>query len=182
MITWQRSSTSLPLSFLVKHGVLQAWNWVRRPHSDGPTFEAFRRGHIEEYSDIQWRLLELEDRGYIIDPFGTLTLIVLSGLIPLRVSVRTPKGEVALREIDIDAAFWTYNRTPIAWTLNIRAVRFVRQLLGKVAEECLNSEDIIRRQKGRPRIGRRKRAELPPSTSASDESADVPTAKLRNKT
>lgn len=108
-------------------------------------------GAIDERAIIA--LDTLEEDGLVIDPGITETgLVVLAGLVPIRWSVRTPRGEDVYREIKIQAPFWDIRiqkrrRGPKKWSdwdFNIRGLHVVKKVLRLLAEEYLEAEEEIR--------------------------------------
>jgi hypothetical protein len=99
----------------------------------------------------------LEDEDLILDPAFTPELMVLAGLIPMHFSVRTPKGERVYREIKVNAALWSLditrgNKNGRLYTdieFRIRGIKIVRQVITAIATQYLESEEKIRRGKGR---------------------------------
>ena len=84
-------------------------------------------------------------------------LMVLAGLVPIRWSVRTPRGEDVYREIKIHAPFWDVRiqkrrqgrKKWSDWDFNIRGLHVVKKVLRLLAEEYLETEEETRVQSGK---------------------------------
>ena len=95
-------------------------------------------------------LASLEDAGLVRDPWttGTAGLMVLVGLVPVRWSVRTPKGQDIYREIKIRAGLWTLDikkrrkgkKKWSDWDFNLKGFRTVRKLLKGFLEEFIDDD------------------------------------------
>jgi hypothetical protein len=95
-------------------------------------------------------LVSLEDAGLVRDPWttGTAGLMVLVGLVPVRWSVRTPKGQDIYREIKIRAGLWTLDikkrrkgkKKWSDWDFNFKSFRTVRKLLKGFLEEFIDDD------------------------------------------
>ncbi len=125
-----------------------------------------------EFDELTHQVLEyLEDEGLVVDPAVTAStgLMVLAGLIPVRWSVRTPKGQEVYREIKIRAGLWTLDiqrkrrgpRKFTDWDFNFRGVRAVKKVLRAFAEDFLSEEEEDRSLRGKPT--------LPPPDKFEDE-------------
>lgn len=107
-------------------------------------------------------LEKLEQRGLLVDPAfgGAEAVVVLLGLIPVRFSNRTKRGDEVSREIRIDAALWNFeyeSREPSRgkrfernWAINIRGVKFVRGLLCDMAKRFIDAEQDDRERNQLP--------------------------------
>ena len=107
-------------------------------------------------------LLGLEDRGLIVDPAfaGAEGAVILLGLVPLRFSNRTGRGDDVYHEIRVQAPLWDFtyeSRQPIrgkrferSWSINVRGVQFVRGLLTDMAKRFLVAESADRRDHSEP--------------------------------
>lgn len=104
----------------------------------------------------------LENESLAVDPAitGTAGVMVLVGLIPVRWSVRTPKGQQVLREIKIHAGLWSLDierrkrgdKIVTDWDFRLRGINVIKKLLRGFAEEYLEHEDNDRGTRGRPRL------------------------------
>jgi hypothetical protein len=76
-------------------------SWTRGPST----------GHLvaggTAWTKTERALSFLESENLAVDPVATATAMVLIGLVPVRLSVRTPKGERVHKEISISAASWS---------------------------------------------------------------------------
>lgn len=125
-----------------------------------------RESNVSYDSDVLHRanrsLLDLEAKGLVVDPAfaGAEGAIVLLGLIPVRFSNRTGRGDNVFRELKIQAALWEFSyesRLPIrgkrferSWSLNVRGVKFIRGLLTDMAQRFLAAEADDRREHDEP--------------------------------
>ncbi len=118
---------------------------------------------LDDIDDLTHRVLRfLEDEGLVIDPWitGTTGVIVLLGMVPVRWSVRTPRGQRVYREISVRAGLWTLDihklrrgeKQVTDWEFHFRGVNAVRRLLRGLAEEYLAIEREDRQDRGKPNV------------------------------
>ncbi|MGA7498893.1 MAG: hypothetical protein WBX00_19355 [Isosphaeraceae bacterium] len=116
---------------------------------------------IDDVDDLTHRVLTfLETEQLVIDPAltGSTGLMILFGLIPLRWSVRTPKGQQVYREIKVASGLWSLEiqkkrrgeKRLTDWDFRIRGVNVVKRVLKELAEEYLRLEERDRVDEGRP--------------------------------
>jgi len=118
---------------------------------------------IHQIDDLTGRVFDfLENEGFVVDPGITATtgIAVLLGLVPVRWSVRTPKGQQVYREIKVRAGLWTLDvqkrrrgsKKITDWDFNFRGVRTVRRLLKTFAQQYLEYEYQDRNRRGKPTL------------------------------
>jgi|ERR1700691_1410890 len=104
----------------------------------------------------------LEDEGLAIDPAFAPGLMVLTGLIPVHFSIRTPKGQRIYKEICINAPYWSLK---VARGRNndghfndvdfrFRGIEIVKKAITAMATQYLESEEDRRRRSGKAVIRR----------------------------
>jgi hypothetical protein len=116
---------------------------------------------IREFDDAAIRAFNiLEEQRLIVDPAITATtgIMVLLGLMPVRWSVRTPKGQEVYREIKVHAGLWSLNiqkrrrggKKFVDWSFDARGVNIIRKLLLEFAKEYVEGEHQLASRQGRP--------------------------------
>jgi hypothetical protein len=110
-------------------------------------------------------LVFLEREGLAIDPVFAPGLMVLTGLIPVHFSIRTPKGQRIYKEIWVNAPYWSlkisrgrnddgpFNDVDFRF----RGIDIVKNAITAMATQYLESEEDGRLRNGQP-VVRRPRA------------------------
>src|SRR5439155_26250392 len=99
---------------------------------------------LDDIDDLTYRVLRyLESEFLVVDPAltGTAGLMVLLGLVPVRWSVRTPKGQQVYRQIKIHAVLWSLEITKkkpgeksgTEWDFRLRSVNVIKRALKSFA-------------------------------------------------
>jgi hypothetical protein len=107
----------------------------------------------------------LEHEGLAIDPAFAPGLMVLTGLIPVHFSIRTPKGQRIYKEICVNAPYWSLKISrgrnddgPFNdLDFRFRGIEIVKKAITAMATQYLESEEEGRRRHGQP-VVRRPRA------------------------
>jgi len=110
----------------------------------------------------------LEQEGLAIDPAFAPGLMVLTGLIPVHFSIRTPKGQRIYKEICVNAPYWSLK---IARGRNedgpfndvdfrFRGIEIVKKAITAMATQYLDSEEEGRRRNGQPVVRRNRAPQL----------------------
>jgi hypothetical protein len=106
----------------------------------------------------------LEHEGLAIDPAFAPGLMVLTGLIPVHFSIRTPKGQRIYKEICVNAPYWSlrvsrgrnedgpFNDVDFRF----RGIDIVKKAITAMATQYLETEEDGRRRNGQP-VARRNR-------------------------
>ena len=110
----------------------------------------------------------LEQEGLAIDPAFAPGLMVLTGLIPVHFSIRTPKGQRIYKEICVNAPAWSlkisrgrnddgpFNDVDFRF----RGIEIVKKAITAMATQYLDSEEEGRRRNGQAVIRRRRGPQL----------------------
>ncbi|SRR6266404_2010685 len=114
------------------------------------------------WSKTEKALAFLEEERLAIDPVLTSTFMVLSGLVPVRFSVRTPKGERVHKEYRVSAGYWSLDVTrgvnkgkPFTdIDFKFRGLNLVRKVIASLAKEFVTAEDLQRTMDGKARLPR----------------------------
>jgi hypothetical protein len=109
------------------------------------------------WSRTEQALAFLENEDLAIDPVLTGALMVLAGLVPVRFSVRTPKGERVNKQYRWGALYWSLdikkgNKTGTPFTdidFNFRGVHAVKNSLLSLAKDFVASEEGQRTARGK---------------------------------
>ncbi|MEM1228800.1 MAG: hypothetical protein AAGJ40_24205 [Planctomycetota bacterium] len=136
-----------------------------------------------QFGRAEEALRRLEQHGLIVDPAfaGAEGAVVLLGLIPVRFSNRTGRGDRVFRELKIQAALWdlTYESHQATrgkkyernWSVNIRGVRFIRGLLTDMAKRFLDSEAVDKQNHDEPMMEPPRNIEFQDPEPESNESS-----------
>jgi hypothetical protein len=110
----------------------------------------------------------LEHEGLAIDPAFAPGLMVLTGLIPVHFSIRTPKGQRIYKEICVNAPYWflkihrgrnadgPFNDVDFRF----RGIDIVKKAITAMATQYLDSEEEDRRRNGQPVVRRHQAPQL----------------------
>lgn len=122
------------------------------------------------WSKTQNALIFLESEGLALDPVATATAMVLFGLIPVRFSIRTPKGERVFKQIHIGAASWSLDlqrgmdkgKSFTDFDFKFRGIQAVKTAILTMATQFVDSEEHQRRNAGKPTLPNKSKPDLDP--------------------